>query len=221
MGTVNTRNLSRCGILLIAWLAATGAVGTCPFFQPTDPETPTRAPIPTNYSVPTQTLQTLALGMADKTSNGQNVYLSALADSSAVSVGDGRGYHAFFDPRDLIEKPLRDPDWNKELEPYVYNYLVQKYSLPFEMTWEPYEPAGNETGGPDDSLLHRKYRIVQVDRHNNVVTRTTIAVGAADLQFVKSARDAGKWVIATWEDSRSIGADSSLVTLGRWRLESR
>ena len=221
MGPVSARRLSGFGILLVGWLVATGAIGACPFFKPTAPETPDRPPIPTNYSVPTQTLETLARGMVDKTANGQNVYLSAFADSSAVSVGDGRAYHAFFDPRDLLEHPQRDPDWTKELEPYVYNLLVQRNSLPFEMTWEPYEPAGNETGGTDDSLLHRKYRIVTVDKRNNVVTRTTLAVGAADLQFVKSTRDAGKWVIATWQDFRSIGADSSLVTLGRWRLESR
>jgi DNA-binding beta-propeller fold protein YncE len=159
--------------------------------------------------------------MVDKTANGQAVYLTAFADSSAVSVGDGRFYRAFFDPRDLIERPPHDAEWTKELEPYAFNYLVTRNSLPFEMTWEPYEPAGNETGGPDDSLLHRKYRIVAVDQRTNNVTRTTLAVGAADLQFVKSKRDAGKWVIATWQDFRAIGADSALVTFGRYRLESR
>ena len=218
---MSARRLTRLGILATAWLLATGAVGGCPFFKPTEPEIPNRPPIPTDYSIPTQTLATLARGMVDKTANGQTVYLSAFADSSAVSVGDGRFYRAFFDPRDLIEAPPHDAEWTKELEPYAFNYLVTKNSLPFEMTWEPYEPAGNETGGPDDSLLHRKYRIVAVDQRTNNVTRTTLAVGAADLQFVKSKRDAGKWVIATWQDFRAIGADSALVTFGRYRLESR
>jgi hypothetical protein len=221
MEPVSARRLAGGGILLCAWLAATGAIGSCPFFQPETPEKSVGTPIPTNYTVPTQTLETLARGMADKTANGQNVYMSAFADSSALSVGDGRAYHAFFDPRDVLEQPQHDPDWTKELEPYVYNLLVRRFSLPFEMTWEPYEPAGNETGGIDDSLLHRKYRIVQVDSRGPTVTRTTLAVGAADLQFVRSALDANKWVIATWQDFRAVGSDSALVTLGHRRLESR
>jgi hypothetical protein len=221
MGSVIARRLSGCGILLVAWLVATGAVGTCPFFQPTAPETPNRPPIPTDYSIPTRTLETMARGMVDKTSNGQDVYMSTFAESSAVSVGDGRAYHAFFDLLDLVGHG--NPDWGREEEPSVFNSLVQHYSLPFEMTWEPYEPAGNETGGGDDSLLHRRYRIVQVARTGNTIIRTTLAAGAADLHFVRSLRDPSKWVIAIWQDYHAADESDSaqVVTLGRRRLESR
>jgi hypothetical protein len=209
-----------CGVLLGAWLSATGAIGTCAFFQPAAPEIPNKPPIPTDYTVPTQTLLTMARGMVDKTGNGQNVYLSAFADSSALSVGDGRAYHAFFDPRDLSTF-TGDPNWDKELEPFVFNSLVQKYPQPFEMTWEPYQPAGNEFGGADDSLLHRKYKIVQLTRSGSTITRVPLAIGAADLQFVRSVRDPSKWVIAIWQDSHTVDADSSQVTLGQRRLETR
>ena len=218
---MNTRPLMRFGVLLAAWLMAIGS-GPCAFFKPAEPERGgSGRPIPTDFSTPTAALGTLARGMEDKSGNGQNVYLSALAESTEASSGDGRGFHAFFDVRDMIEVPPHDPDWTRELEPSVYNLLVQRYSLPFEMTWEPYEPAGNETGTVDDSLLHRKYRIVAVSSVGNTITRNTIAVGAADLSFVKSQRDLGKWVIATWQDFRAIGSDSALVTLGHRRLESR
>jgi hypothetical protein len=216
---VSARRLIRCVVLLAAWLMATGAMGGCPFFQPTEPERPNAPPIPTNYSDPDKTLETLALGMEAKTGNGPNVYLSAFAESSAISVGDGRGYHGFFDPLDLAQDPLRDPDWNRELEPYVYNLLVQRYTLPFEMSWEPYQQGGNDVIGATESLLHRKYRIETVSRIGTTLTRTTIAVGAADLTFVKSPRN-GNWVIAVWQDFHAIGEDA-FVTLGLRRLNSR
>ena len=215
---MSARRLTRLGILVAAWLTATGGVGTCPFFEPTAPESPNRPPIIGNFSNPTNTLQSLARGMMDKNlSNGQAVYMDALADSSAVSTGDGRAFHALFDTRDLIQLPWNG-DWNKELEPQVYRDLLLKFTFPFEMTWEPYEPAGNETGGVDDSLLHRKYKLVQLIKNGNAIRREPIAIGAADLYFVRSG---GDWVIAIWQDARTIDADSSQVTLGKRRLETQ
>ena len=215
------RRLTRFAGLFAAWLMATGEIGTCAFFKPTAPEAPNRPPVPADYSTPTHTLETLARGMADKNqSNGQDVYMAALAESSSVDVTDGRSFHALFDLRDLIDHPWAY-DWTREFEPQVLRDLYLKYPSPFEMTWQPYEPAGNETGGIDDSLLHRKYQLVQVITNGNTQRRDPIAVGAADLYFVRSLRNPTKWVIATWQDARTVDADSAQVTLGKRRLETQ
>jgi hypothetical protein len=214
---VNARRLIRYGILVAAWLMAT-AMGPCAFFKPTEPETPNRPPIHADYSTPTAALQTLARGMADKNqSNGQDVYMAALADSPAVGTGDGRAFHALFDLRDLAEDPW-PYDWTREFEPQLLRKLYLDHPSPFEMTWEQYAPAGNETGTADDSLLHRKYTVVQLISTGNTVRRDPIAVGAADLYFVRSQRNTNNWVIAIWQDAR---IDSGQVTLGKRRLETQ
>jgi hypothetical protein len=220
MGPVNRRTLSRCGLLLAAWLLAT-ASGPCAFFKPAEPEGFNSRPIDTDYHDPTHTLLTLARGMVDKTGNGQTVYLSTFAESTATDPLDGQAYRALFDVRDLEEQHEQDPFWTRELEGFVFNYLVQHFTLPYEMTWEPYFEAGNESGSLVDSLLHRKYRIVTVSQVGATTTRTTIAVGLADLYFVKSKREPDKWRIATWQDFRALGADSAFSTLGLRRLQSR
>lgn len=89
------------------------------------------------------------------------------------------------------------------------------------MTWEPYGPLGNETGSADDSLLHRKYTIVQLVSNGSRARREIIAVGAADLYFVRSAHKPGRWVIAEWQDYRVFGPDSVGPTLGSRRLDTQ
>jgi len=224
MVPVNARRLARLGILLSAWLSATGAIGTCPFFKPTQPESPNRPPIIPDYSSPAATLLTMAKGVEDKsTSNGQSVYMDALAESSAADPGDGRAFHAFFDLRDLQEHSTswdRNRDWNKQLEPVMYSDLVRKYSYPYLMTWEPNEacPQGNcnDTESSTDALLHRKYRIMGLVKQGTTTDTLPVAIGAADLYFVKSAKAANKWVIALWQDFAITGADTA--TLGKFRL---
>jgi len=179
---------------------------------------PTRPPVVADYSSPTHALETLAQAIEDKgRTNGMDLYLGALAESTAADPGDGRAYHAFFDSRDLLESPGWDRDWDRSLERVVYADLTLKYPGPFDLTWEPYEPLGNETGTANDSLLHRKYRIVQLVRG----VRAPVAVGAAELYFVRSNRNVGRWVIARWQDYRTIDADSANITLGRRRLSTQ
>jgi hypothetical protein len=213
VATVNARSLFRLAILLAAWLMATGAVGTCAFFKPTEPESPNRPPITPDYSSPIRTLETLAKGIEDKNqSNGQDVYMGALADSSQVGTGDGRAFHALFDARDLLEHPWAY-DWTRDYEPVLLQNLYEQATYPFEMTWEPYEPGGNETEDADEALLHRKYTLVQLVN----TQRDTIAIGAADLYFVRSQRNAD-WVIAVWQDIR---IDPRHLTFGKRRLETQ
>ena len=221
MGPVNVRRLAGCGILLGAWLSATGALGTCDFFRPAVPESPTRKPLIPNYSTPDSTLRWLAKGIEDKSgSNGQDVYMGAFAESTLANPGDRRAFYALFDVRDLLDQPNWDPNriWNKDLERVMYSDLVRKFANPYVMTWELYAPPGNESGGTDDSLLHRKYRIMQVTAGGD---SSPVAIGAADLHFVRSRDAANRWVIALWEDFHTRDPDSDQITLGKRRLETQ
>jgi hypothetical protein len=217
---VNPTRTARFCILLAAWISATGAIGTCDYFKPATPETPNRPPIIADYSSPTLALETIAKGIEDKsTSNGQEVYMGAFADSSLTG-GDGRAFHAFFDPLDLRDHPSWDPnrDWNRDLERVLYSDLVRRYGNPYQMSWEPYEPAGNESGSGTDSLLHRKYRIMQVLPGG---ARSPVAIGAADLYFVRSQITTSRWVMVHWQDYHTLDADSAQVTLGKRRLDTQ
>jgi hypothetical protein len=216
---VNRRNLTRCGIVLAAWLVATGS-GPCAFFKPTEPEIGKRVdPIIPDYSTPDKTLETLARGMVDKgRSNGQDVYMAGLADSTL----DGRAFYAFFDPRDLIEHPWAYGDWTRDFEPQLLYDLYHKHTNPFEMTWEQYQPGGNDELHPDFVIIPRKYTLVQLVTNGNTVTRSPIAIGAARLTLLRSNRNSADWVIAIWQDIRTADADSAQITsMGRRRLETR
>lgn len=214
-------------LLFLAWLTATGAFGGCDYFKPTDPEQPTSLdPIIPDYSNPTLTLQTIARGVMDKSqTNGQDVYMGAFAESSAIAVdSDGRAFRAFFDLLDDRD----DPNWNSNVdewdrvdEPRAYSGLVRLYSYNYEMTWAPFREAGNESGSLDDSLVHRQYRIDALLRNTNsgAITRLPVAVGRASLNFVRSSRTPSKWVIATWSDFRVPGPDS--ITFGKRRLDNK
>ena len=204
------RHLRR--LLLGLWVLAPAGCGDSLPFVPG---------IVADYSSPTATLLTIEKGIEDKgATNGQAVYLGAFADSLPVG-GDGRAFHAFFDPLDLATRPSWDPnrDWNKDLERVMYLDLAGKFVNPYEMSWEPYEPAGNDTGSDTDSLLHRKYRIRQLV--GSAGMRSPVAIGAVDLYFVRSTGTPNRWVIASWQDYRTLDADSAVITLGRRRLDTQ
>ena len=217
MDALTRARVARGAILLAAWLAATGAIGTCDYFRPATPEPPSRPPVAANYSTPDLTLATLARGVEDKsTSNGLDVYMGAFAESLTTG-GDGSAFYAFFDPVDLVGDNW-DPNvhvWTRDNERLFYSKLVTIFTNPYEMTWEPYEPGGNDEIGTSEALLHRKYKILYVAPDG---LRRPVAIGAADLHFVESPNGV-RWVLTRWQDYHTIDADSAEVTLGKRRLE--
>src|SRR5262245_3304437 len=111
--------LAACAASLLVALAGCSDSRTPPVALPK------HLPVVNAYSSPTSALETLSKGMADKNrSNGQDAYMGALADSIA---GDGRAFHAFFDPTDLVEHPWPH-DWTREFEPQLLYDLFRKYS---------------------------------------------------------------------------------------------
>ncbi len=198
MAALTMKRATVAGLLTLAWLATTGELGNCNFFKPVQPERPRGSAIVGDYSSPTKTLETIARGIADKnSSNGQDVYTLSFADSLA-SCMDCRAYHGFFDLADLnrVNTWDRNADWNRAREQAFYVSFIQLRTVPYLMRWEPYEPGGNETGSDRDSLLHRKYKVYQLTAGVDSV----IAIGVADLYFVKSTGAGNRWVIARWQD---------------------
>jgi hypothetical protein len=191
------RRLPYLGLLLLAWLAATGEVGVCPLFQPATPEQGGGGVIiPTNYLDPDSTLATLARGMNAK-ANGRDAYMGGIADTTR----DGRSFRANFDPSVVARYNAQpgavggwDP-WGTDLERQWFFNFVQYKSGAYTMTWGPdtFHPADDR--GVDVALLHRSYKItsLQSDGSNLI-----IAVGYADLFFLRNA--SGRWVILRWDD---------------------
>ncbi len=62
---------------------------------------------------------------------------------------------------------------------------------------------------------------MQLVKAGGSVDALPIAVGAADLYFVRSPAAPGRWVIALWQDYHTVGADSAQVTLGKRRLDTQ
>jgi hypothetical protein len=197
-------------LVLLAWLSATGALGNCNLFKPADP--PTGTPVRPDYSTPDRTLATIAAGIADKDlTNGQEVYIRAFADSAK----DGSPFNVRFDPADLDAHPtwVRTNVWNRDQERSFYKFLVGRNPWPYQVTWERYEPNGNDT----DSLLHRKYSIDLIISGTKLRTFT----GAADIYFTRSASADSLWVIRHWQDSRIPENSTAIITLGFVRLDRR
>jgi hypothetical protein len=218
------RRLPLLVLLALAWLAATGEVGVCKLFRPASPETGgTSSLVLTNYTQPDSTLATMARGIKAKV-NGTDAYLGGIADTSR----DGRAFRAGFDPAIVARYtsqagslPIPDP-WSTDLERTFFFNFVQYRSTPYTMTWAP-DPANPlDDLGPDAAVIHRAYLVTT---HQDDGTDPTIAVGFADLFFVRTA--AGRWVIVGWGDRVDPAAgganpsDPEKVCFGWRRLNLR
>ena len=191
------RRLPRFALLALAWLAATGHVGMCDLFRPATPERGgTGNVILTNYTDPDSTLATMARGMAAK-ADGRDAYMGGVADT----IRDSRSFTATFDPAVLARYnsqpnavPGYDP-WTTDLERTVFLNFIQYKSGEYAMTWGPdtFNPIDDRQ--PDSAVLHRSY---QITARLDPTTTLIIAVGYADLTFVRTA--SGRWAITRWDD---------------------
>ncbi len=208
-------------VLAFGWLTSTGAVGGCRMFRPAAPEPPTGSAIQTDYRTPDLTLETMALGLADKgRTNGLAAYIGGLADTAS----DGRGFHAFFDA--AVAQSFKDlgrqvpTDWNLSLEQRYYTNFASSRPEPFQMQWIVDETLPDVVEA-DAATLHRQYRVfVELPDGNTAL----IAIGFCDLDFIRSPQS--RWVIVRWQDKvdPAVGAnpsDTDLRTLGWRRLENQ
>ena len=190
------RLVPHLGLLAVAWLVTTGAVGACDLFRPAVPERGGGGVIVlTNYTDPDSTLATLARGLASK-GDGRDAYMGGIADP----VRDARSFEATFDPAVLARYnsrpgalPVPSP-WSTKEEGTFFSSFAQYKTTPYAMVWGPdnNNPIDDKTGDP--RLIHRSY---QVTTQLSGATQI-IAVGFADLTFTPTP--SGRWVILRWQD---------------------
>ena len=195
------------------WLAALLAFALgpsgCNYFRPADPEPPSGAAIIADYGLPEATLQTMALGIADKArTNGASVYVGAFAES----------FRQFYDSNDSTKwsstsgRPA--PPWNLALERNFYTRFITLYPQGYQMQWTE-DPPNPDDQGDTEWAIHRHYLVI-------TEPGDTIAIGYADLTFQKSAQQ--QWLITQWGDRADLDrnlANPELKTLGLRRLETQ
>jgi len=192
----------------------------CGLFKPASPQPPIfGSGIVGRYNLPDTTLNTLALGIADKAqTNGQSVYMAGFADSSV----DGVDFHAFFDPATVVRFTSgghAPPDLNWRT-PYEQNFYVKfaqiQPSATYQFIWQVDSTSVIDDIQPTTALLHRKYRAFAALGD----TAISLARGYADLSFVKIGSD---WKIVRWQDREDPAAniDAGELSFGQRRLESQ
>jgi hypothetical protein len=217
MATLTRRRLVWLALGL-AWLTLAAFSGGCDgLFRPATPELPTNStPIPTDYSDPDATLETLALGLAARGQNGgTEAYLGAFADDRT----DGVVYHMFYDPADSADHAQFGgvPLWTLTLEQAFYQRFYNNFGGNFRMIWRVDE--ANPDGDPStpERTIHREYTVFTFPPEDSTDVHV-ISNGFADLTFFLTPQ--GHWVIETWSDhiGPPIDAENEVLTLGRWRL---
>jgi hypothetical protein len=209
--------LTRIGVL-----AAMVGVAGCGYFQPVEPEIPTRPPLHRNYSHPDSSLETMNTGLADKSSEGGDTYLSALAESTSISTP---GFHQLFWPEDIVTwGGLVPGDWDRLMEQRLYSSLIGlRPTDAYRLRWSDGQTTDDIDFINGVGHIQRRYRVVTyVNINVPGGDSTIIAIGYADLDFWRDPQ--GNWRVIKWTDKSDPEADSGdqqQITLGRRRLLSQ
>jgi len=182
-------------------LGAALLVGGCNLFQPRTPQPPSQGGVPTDYSSPAATLETMARAIEAKAAgNSTSAYLGALADS--ITRGDVENFIAYFDPEALTvwesatgKTPPRE--WGPSLETLLVIHLPELSGNVYNFYWlDDVQHPNDEDPAPNVKVLHKQYQLTATPATGGNVE--TLAIGYADLTFVKTT--GGSWVIARWQD---------------------
>jgi len=211
----------RIAVTVVAWLGL--VLPGCDLFRPAVPEAPSGAAILPKYTTAEKTLETLALGIADKgRRNGAAAYIGGFADTAA----DGREFHVFFDRRTELRMQGQGVEvppegWNRSLEERFYNRLVRLSSVPADAEYGLQRFPDSTRGDPDEleatpPRLRRKYSLFAILANGDLLF---IAQGSADLDFVNAP--GSRWVITRWQDYEynDAATNEQNVSLGQRRLE--
>ena len=220
------RLVLRLGALPLAALLAL-PVGCVNPFQPASPEAPSGAPVIEDFKTPFKVLETMQAGIENRTINGANAYLHALADSTAA--GD-RAFRAFYDPAVKSSwesaNQLSAPEpWDLRLERNLHSKLSEirpTYNYTFQWDLDPASPSDDDpNAAPDDTVqFHRHYTLFAAPTGGE---NEIIGIGFVDLSFQKES--SGRWSIFRWHDrvDPAVGvnpAQPDQRTFSFWRLES-
>ena len=193
---------------LLLLLSAAWVVAGCDTFKPRRPEAPLGPPLSVSYAAPESTLDTMRRGVEDRTQQGVNAYMNALADSAK----DNHAFYAFFDT-DVLKRwqtinPGRTPpaawsvDHERNFITIFMNSVITKSSV--TMDWLP--GLNPDQPGPTGGLYFRKY-VVYTYSQETGDPDDTLAIGYAALTFAQVS--ASRWVITRWQDQvdLDVGVD--------------
>ncbi len=193
---LRARRAAALGGLALAGLWLVG----CNLFQPRPAQPPDSGnTLYVTYVDPESTLATMASGIQDRTSAGQDAYVAALAES-LPSGNDGAQFHAFFDAAVLAQwvgngGKTPPSDWTRVYERFFIGRLSGLD--PDTVIWEPdlYNP--NDTQVPPNGVTKHRHYVIRAAANSGSVVGDTIAIGYADLTFLHSG---AKWVLTRWQD---------------------
>jgi hypothetical protein len=221
MATVIRRRQRALGasllILLLLLLAG------CDMFRPALPEIGGKGPsVIANYSSPDSCLHYMKLGIEAK-AKGQELYIGALADTTVDKVA---GFRAWFDP--AVERlfTFRPDQWVLANEREFFNFFLMVRGYPYLMEWQPDTLNSDDRadlGGGTYAVLHRHYHVFSVEPTQQGQDSLLIAVGYADLYFVKISPS--RWTLRRWDDrvDPAVGAqpaDDLQRSFGHYRLKA-
>jgi hypothetical protein len=212
---------------ILALLALALVAGACVNpFKPADPEPPDTSGVVEDFSIPDEVLNTMAIALATRSTNGANAYINAYAESTAT--GDF-AFRAFHDGAVKTNwqgsTQLTPPEpWDVVLERNVHSSLSGlRPSQHYTWIWEPDpdSPLDEDYTAADTVLYHRHY-LLEARANLDDADSDTIAIGFAALSFQKKD---GRWWIFRWVDRVDprfgvIPANSDHRTMSWWRLES-
>jgi hypothetical protein len=173
-------------------------VGACTNpFKPADPEPPDTSGVPEKWGSPDEVLETVALALASRSTNGATAYLRAFADSSVA--GD-KAHRSFYDGgvkanwQAATQLTAPSPGTSSRNETCI---TPSRASGPPDTLGS----GAATTGSPldDDPALsdtvvyHRKYTLLAVPKAGSEI----IAIGYVDMAFQKKD---GRWSIYRWVD---------------------
>jgi hypothetical protein len=201
------------GALLAGLLAGSVLLTGClDMFKPARPTPPGGGGgstiVPLKYADADQTLETMALAMANKNqSNGADAWIGAFADPAT---DNGATVEFDFDPGVLHDAGLTTPPaWNLVLEGRFYTYMSDVRTQPYYLEWKPWAPGGNDEtdAALGTAYRPREYRLYTLDETGN--TSGLVAIGIAQLYFKKAT--ANRWAVVRWIDSVNPAADPNDV----------
>ena len=214
---------SRAGGVLVLLALLVGAC-TNPF-KPADPEPPDSTQVPEKWGSPEEVLETVALALASRSTNGATAYLRAFADSTVP--GD-KAYRSFYDGGvkaswQAVTAQTAPEPWDIQQERNVHSTISAiRSTYNYAWAW-----GRDDTGSPldDDPALsdtvvyHRKYTLLATPE---VGTPEIIAIGYVDMALQKKD---GRWSIYRWVDrvDPAVGVNPAATdqrTMSWWRLES-
>ena len=192
-------------------IALSLAVSGCGLFSTRPANPPGQGPggVPPNFTSPESTLATFARAVhfRDVTNFGL-----ALADTA----GDGREFHAAFDPADIIEwtssgHPTYPADWRRSDEltlfpQFVANYPDALYDVFFTVDTD---RGGIVDIGPNAKIYNLHYRVWAGNQ--------AVAAGTAGIQIERVGL-AGDFKMTYWDDHRDT---TNVRSWGKHRLEGR